>query len=475
MFTSHRLRQRRDRAPVRAVVSVASILSAAVLTVTPAHAHDRQPTHHPVEADRPGPDFDGDGRLDLAMAAFTDRDTESAVVIVDYSTGLPTEHLLPAGTDTTTGFGVGLATGDLDHDGYDDLVVGCSSCGWETGAELPVSLFRGSSGGLVRDTAIEPGGPVGTAVATGAVGPGDDDVDAIASTTTGDAATVTTHQQDRWRSNSYPVDPPIEAAEHTPTIAIGDVTGDGRDDLVVGTPRDDGGSITVFEGPVQAGPADQQTYPSDRFGADLGRFGAALVVTDLDGDGTDDIVVGAPGAAEAAGGTTCGAVVVIPGTGEPRRISQETHGVPGACEAGDLFGYDLAASDVDGDGEREIVVGVPGEDIGDIANAGSYTVLTCDLGIIDCTGSLGVTQNSPNVPGSPEAGDRFGFSVSAVDTAGNEAEDLLIGEPGESVGEAVHAGGVLVAVSDAAGAPGELTHDVSGDDYGVTDLGWSLA
>ncbi|GMA88348.1 hypothetical protein GCM10025868_35980 [Angustibacter aerolatus] len=62
-----------------------------------------------------------------------------------------------------------------------------------------------------------------------------------------------------------------------------------------------------------------------------------------------------------------------------RLVSQASTGVVGTPEAGDGFGSALAAGDFDGDGRRDLAVGVPGEDIGSgagyVTDAGSVQVL----------------------------------------------------------------------------------------------------
>ncbi|MGI3782759.1 MAG: FG-GAP repeat protein, partial [Janthinobacterium lividum] len=105
------------------------------------------------------------------------------------------------------------------------------------------------------------------------------------------------------------------------------------------------------------------------------RFGASLAAGDVTGDGYDDLVVGAPGGG--AGGRSAGRVYVIPGSDrylDPTRLvayDQDTPGVPGRAEDGDQFGASVALVDRNRDGKADLVVGSPGEDHG----RGRVTVL----------------------------------------------------------------------------------------------------
>lgn len=101
---------------------------------------------------------------------------------------------------------------------------------------------------------------------------------------------------------------------------------------------------------------------------------------DFNGDGHQDLAVGAPGgtvgSAQGAGYVS----VVYGGTHglDPARhatFSQNSPGVPGAAETRDGFGTTVVPADLDGDGYTDLVVAAPGEDIGPAVDAGMLTIL----------------------------------------------------------------------------------------------------
>ncbi|MET9921440.1 esterase [Streptomyces sp. NPDC006435] len=145
--------------------------------------------------------------------------------------------------------------------------------------------------------------------------------------------------------------------------------------------------------------------------------------SDFDGDGYEDVLVGAPGAT--VGGKK-GAGYVTAQYGGPtgmgtRRavvVTQSTTGVPGAPEAGDGFGRALATGDLDADGYDDAVVGIPGEDVGTVADAGGVTVLWGSP-----RGLTGADSDWLEAA-EPTAGKRFGSALAAArfsaDTPGDE-------------------------------------------------------
>lgn len=155
----------------------------------------------------------------------------------------------------------------------------------------------------------------------------------------------------------------------------------------------------------------------------------------------DGVLVGTPGENRGAGG-------FVRWHENPNAdnafYTQNSPGVPGVPEPGDQYGTAIyyGWETDDGDGGTMLLVGAPGEDIGSVRNAGTAHAFRF-TGEVDLANVRGFDQNTPGVGGAPEPGDRFG---AALGTFANLQP--LIGVPGEDIGAVKNAGMVSAVVNN---------------------------
>lgn len=109
--------------------------------------------------------------------------------------------------------------------------------------------------------------------------------------------------------------------------------------------------------------------------------------------------------------------------------------MPGADEAGDTLGASAAVKDLNGDGYGEVVVGLPGEDVGTAPDAGGVLVFKGRVSGITGADTKVIGQSTENVPGVDEKGDAFGGEVHIVAAAKSVPATLAVAAPGENTGQ----------------------------------------
>ncbi len=230
---------------------------------------------------------------------------------------------------------------------------------------------------------------------------------------------------------------------------IGDVNGDGTDDLAVGAPLYRSSTPGKHAGGVIITRLDDDgTVISTSSLADFGLFGTLADHLDLIGssvarcadydfDGIEDLVMGAPGDDE--GNTDAGAVWVLRMDGSggalvASRISMTSGGFGGTLDVSDAFGSAVAdIGDLDDDGVRDLAVGAPGDD--DTGNSkGAFWVLFMNAnGTVKS--EVKISGFSINFFTSLSGVSNFGSALVGLgDVDGDGVEDIAVGAPGEIVG-----------------------------------------
>ncbi len=317
-------------------------------------------------------DVDGDGYSDVIIgvsgvpaplggAAFTG----AAYVYLGSSTGLSTTASWSRTGTASSDFGSVSSAGDVNGDGYSDVIVGASGAGGNTGAAY---VYLGSSSGL--------------------------------------STTVS------WTGNG-----PAANSNYGYTLGCaGDVNGDGYSDIIVGTYAvggNAGAAYVYYGGP--SGPATTASWTGS--GAVNSYYGGCVASAgDVNGDGYSDIIVGAPGVSSIAGaaylyyGSATG-LAVTPAWTKIGSIPNGIFGISVGC-----------AGDINGDGYSDIIVSASGTPGGGVT--GTAYVFNGGSGGVSTTASWTASGLSNSM---------YGWKVaSAGDVNGDGYSDLIVGSYGYS-------------------------------------------
>lgn len=275
-------------------------------------------------------------------------------------------------------------------------------------------------------------------------------------------------------------------------LAWGDFDGDGFDDLAIGASYEN-----VFNGAVHVlyGRASGLSPKNDDFwfmskpgvpGTGVGNayFGLAIAAGDFDGDGHDDLAIGAK-ADKVKDVSGAGAVVVLYGsdsgvtTNGAQRWSQA--GLKNSPEQSDNFGSSLATGEF-GKGKRDdLAIGAPMEDVPGAEDSGLVHVVYGTRSGLRKAGNVVLQQGINGVSDSREPQDQFGNELAAGDIARSERSDLVVAAQNEALSGSDYAGAIHALYGTRNGLKGEASEmwDVQTAGLGAiqpsTYFGYSVA
>jgi hypothetical protein len=334
-------------------------------------------------------DVNGDGYADVIVGAhnYTDGTSREGAAFVWHghaitgvNNGLPGNPDNPAWIAQSNNFeaymGSSVSTaGDVNGDGYADVIVGASHYSNPESDEGAAWLYLGSDSGLNSDWANMDEG----------------------------------NQAGAWFGRSV--------------ATAGDVNGDGYADVIVGAPfrtngQSEEGEAYVWYGDPSSGISSIRDWDDEGERVEAWYGWSVATAGDVNGDGYSDIIVGAPGVLDQAGRAYAY-------YGSAGSLEETATWTKASNLANALYGYSVGtAGDVNGDGYADVIVGSPWWDQGQALEGQAWVY-------------MGQADGLDTVPAwykpSNEINAQFGASVgTAGDVNGDGFDDVIVGAPGWS-------------------------------------------
>ena len=415
-------------------------------------------------------DFNGDGIDDFIVGADfaitgVNGVTGASYIVFGDESGFPASFNLSDinGTNGLTIFGASDGdragidvshAGDFNGDGIDDIIIGASGAGAKNNEAGSSYIVFGSQQTLSNPLSLSD-----INVSNGVVINGINTFDSVG------------------RSVSF----------------AGDFNGDGIDDVIIGALGSDPsgnsyagstyvifGHINGFDSPINLSDIDGENglvfegvNEADRSGISVSYAG------DVNGDGLDDVIIGARGADPVNTSYAGSSYVVFGGDDLPSPMSLSSlngtngftiNGVNQSDFVGDSVSF---AGDFNHDGIDDVMVGVRGSDPNGVSNAGSVyvvfgrqTIFPSTIDLDEVNGTIGFV-----IQGIQSQG-QLGYSVSeAGDVNGDGIDDIILGASNADSGGEFNTGISYVVFGSESGLPDSIEVSSLNGDNGFSVLG----
>lgn len=368
-------------------------------------------------------DVNGDGYSDLIVGnpiKTNNSIPNEGLVYVYHGTSNGIFHAAPDKTldinVSNARFGSSVCTaGDVNRDGYSDIIVGAPNIG-------KAYVYLGGASGLASSPiwSATNSADFGVSVSTAGDVNGDGYSDVIVGNSVANSANIYYGSASGLSATSN-WNFPTAGGD---VASAGDINGDGYGDVIIGSPlydngENDEGAAYMFLGSA-AGLPSSPSWSAEGNNV-TAHFGCSVATAgDVNGDGFSDVIIGAKDY------NAVGKVFVYTGSASGVSLNADRANEGNQAEAN--MGFSVSSGDVNGDGYSDVIVGAPYFDVPPYTDCGRVFVFH---GSANGLSSLPSWQQH-----IAQSNAQFGYCVSSVGDINNDGfSDVVIGGPGYSNGQ----------------------------------------